>query len=177
MWASRSFVKYPYPLGTGTWRFVFDSHAPWLNSPVCGVSLRVVLMWESTWLFWTPAALHIVVCMSGEFIHVTLLRVVVWWIPSTGALVSNTPPQAGRVLCTTRVLYRSSAFVGGSMHPCAHDTGKTLAGKRYIMRPRYGPSRQIRSFVLTYYVLAKLWASCAHELPLLAGEPSVAAKR
>ena len=55
------------------------------------------------------------------------------------ALVSNTPPQAGRVLCTTRVLYRYSAFVGGSMHPCAHDTGKTLMGKRYVMRPRYGP--------------------------------------
>ena len=55
------------------------------------------------------------------------------------ALVSNTPPQAGRVLRTTRVLYRYSAFVGGSMHPHAHDTVKTLAGKRYIMRPRYGP--------------------------------------
>ena len=77
--------------------------------------------------------------MSGEFIHVTLLSVVVWWVPSTGALVSNAPPQAGRVLCTTRVLYRYSAFVGGSMHPYAHDTGKTLAGKRYVMRPRYGP--------------------------------------
>ena len=58
---------------------------------------------------------------------------------SAKALVSNTPPQAGRVLCTTRVLYRYSAFVGGSMHPYAHDTVKTLAGERYIMRPRYGP--------------------------------------
>ena len=60
-------------------------------------------------------------------------------VPVAMALVSNTPPQAGRVLCTTRVLYRYSAFVGGSMHPYAHDTGKTLAGKRYVMRPRYGP--------------------------------------
>ena len=47
-------------------------------------------------------------------------------VPVAMALVSNTPPQAGRVLRTTRVLYRYSAFVGGSMHPCAHDTGKTL---------------------------------------------------
>ena len=60
-------------------------------------------------------------------------------VPGASALVSNTPPQAGRVLRTTRVLYRYSAFVGGSMHPYAHDTGKTLAGKRYVMRPRYGP--------------------------------------
>ena len=97
-------------------------------------------------------------------------------IPGASALVSNTPPQAGRVLCTTRVLYRYSAFVGGSMHPCAHDTGKTLAGKRYIMRPSYGPfpARSIRGPLL---FLAKLWASCAHELPLLAGEPFLAAKR
>ena len=95
---------------------------------------------------------------------------------SAKALVSNTPPQAGRVLCTTRVLYRYSAFVGGSMHPYAHDTVKTLAGKRYIMRPRYGPfpARSIRGPLL---FLAKLWASCAHELPLLAGEPFLAAKR
>ena len=60
-------------------------------------------------------------------------------VPGAMALVSNTPPQAGRVLCTTRVLYRYSAVVGGSVHPYAHDTGKTLAGKRYVMRPRYGP--------------------------------------
>ena len=114
--------------------------------------------------------------MSGEFIHVTLLSVFGTVFVGTGALVSNTPPQAGRVLCTTRVLYRYSAFVGGSMHPCAHDTGKTLAGKRYIMRPRYGPfpARSIRGPLL---FLAKLWASCAHELPLLAGEPFLAAKR
>ena len=175
MWASRSFVKYPYPLGTGTWRFVFDSHAPWLNSPVCGVSLRVVLMWESTWLFWTPATLHIVVCVW--VVSLFMLPSWVWWIPSTGALVSNTPPQAGRVLCTTRVLYRYSAFVGGSMHPYAHDTGKTLAGKRYVMRPRYGPfpaNSIIRPYLLC---LAKLWVSCTHELPLVAGEPFLAAKR
>eukprot|EP01052_Picozoa_sp_SAG31_P044130 SAG31_NODE_7585_length_1647_cov_1.885659_3_plen_115_part_00 len=114
--------------------------------------------------------------MSGEFIHVTLLSVFGTVLVDTRALVSNTPPQAGRVLCTTRVLYRYSAFVGGSMHPCAHDTGKTLSGKRYVMRPRYGPfpARSIRGPLL---FLAKLWASCAHELPLLAGEPSVAAKR
>ena len=115
--------------------------------------------------------------MNDEFIYITPLSVFGTVLVGTGALVSNTPPQAGRVLCTTRVLYRYSAVVGGSVHPYAHDTVKTLAGKRYIMRPRYGPSRQIRSFVLTYYVLAKLWASCAHELPLLAGEPFVAAKR
>ena len=97
-------------------------------------------------------------------------------VPGAMALVSNPPPQAGRVLRTTRVLYRYSAFVGGSMHPYAHDTGKTLAGKRYIMRPRYGPipARSIRGPLL---FLAKLWASCAHELPLLAGEPFLAAKR
>ena len=97
-------------------------------------------------------------------------------VPGASALVSNTPPQAGRVLCTTRVLYRYSALAGGSMHPYVHDTGKTLAGKRYVMRPRYGPfpARSIRGPLL---FLAKLWASCAHELRLLAGEPFVAAKR
>ena len=114
--------------------------------------------------------------MNDEFIYITPLSVFGTVFVGTGALVSNTPPQAGRVLCTTRVLYRYSAFVGGSMHPCAHDTGKTLAGKRYIMRPRYGPSRQIRSFVLTYYVLAKLWVSCTHELPLMAWHQCLAAK-
>ena len=77
--------------------------------------------------------------MNDEFIYITPLSVFGTVFVGTGALVSNTPPQAGRVLCTTRVLYRYSAFVGGSMHPCAHDTGKTLAGKRYVMRPRYGP--------------------------------------
>ena len=75
---------------------------------------------------------HCCVCMSGEFIHVTLLSVFGTVFVGTGALVSNTPPQAGRVLCTTRVLYRSSAFVGGigSPHPCAHDTGKTHFGEK-----------------------------------------------
>ena len=77
-------------------------------------------------------------------------------VPGAMALVSNTPPQAGRVLCTTRVLYRYSAFVGGSMHPYAHDTVKTLAGKRYIMRPRYGPSRQIRNMIFFYKVLCNI---------------------
>ena len=77
--------------------------------------------------------------MNDEFIYITPLSVFGTVFVGTGALVSNTPPQAGRVLCTTRVLYRYSAVVGGSMHPYAHDTVKTLAGKRYIMRPRYGP--------------------------------------
>ena len=114
--------------------------------------------------------------MNDEFIYITPLSVFGTVFVGTGALVSNTPPQAGRVLCTTRVLYRYSAFVGGSMHPCAHDTGKTLVGKRYVMRPRYGPfpARSIRGPLL---FLAKLWASSAHELPLLAGEPFLAAKR
>ena len=68
--------------------------------------------------------------MSGEFIYITLLSVFGTVLVGTRALVSNTPSQAGRVLCTTRVLYRYSAFVGGSMHPCAHDTGKTHFGKK-----------------------------------------------
>ena len=96
-------------------------------------------------------------------------------VPSARALVSNTPPQAGRVLRTTRVLYRYSAFVGGSMHPYAHDTVKTLAGKRYIMRPRYGPI-PANSICCVVIFVAKLWVSCTHELPLMARHQCLAAK-
>ena len=69
-------------------------------------------------------------CVNDEFIYITPLSVFGTVFVGTGALVSNTPPQAGRVLRTTQVLYRSSAFAGGSMHPCAHDTGKTHFGKK-----------------------------------------------
>ena len=63
--------------------------------------------------------------MNDEFIYISPLSVFGTVFVGTGALVSNTPPQAGRVLRTTRVLYRYSAVTCGYVFIHCPGTGKT----------------------------------------------------